>query len=342
MAGRLARAMSRRGLVIGRFMPPHAGHDFLFRTALGLCDALTIALCAADDDPIAGNLRAGWLGAMAPAALIAVLRQPPPFPAHDDAAQWRAWRDLALHACGGEIALVFASDPYVFPLANALGARPVLVDPAREAYPVSAEAIRRDAAAQWRFVPRIVRPFYQKRLTLLGPESVGKTRLAADLAAHFSTLVMPEYGRAYDSYYKSGKGWRPEDFVALALTHAAMRGAIAGDAGPLLIEDTDAVQTAVWSQHLVGAVAPALEEQERRDVADHYLVLSPDVAWRQDGVRYAGDAATRAYFFDEALRRLGRLGAPHDIIAGDDFNARRAAALAAAARAFGHLPCAGA
>ena len=53
----------------------------------------------------------------------------------------------------------------------------------------------------------------QKRLTLLGPESVGKTTLAERLAKRFDTELVREYGRTYDEKYmqsrfKQGKGWR--------------------------------------------------------------------------------------------------------------------------------------
>jgi len=77
----------------------------------------------------------------------------------------------------------------------------------------------------------------QKRLTLLGPESVGKTTLAERLAKRFDTQLVPEYGRTYDKKYmqsrfKQGKGWREQDLLAIAETHAAMREALAPLAGP--------------------------------------------------------------------------------------------------------------
>jgi NadR type nicotinamide-nucleotide adenylyltransferase len=219
-------------------------------------------------------------------------------------------------------------------LAQELGATPVLVDPDRETVPVSASEILAAPHRCWAFVPREVRPYFQKRLTLLGPESVGKTTIAAALAEKFNTRVMPEYGRIYDVAYKQGKNWRAEELVALAVTHRAMREAMQGLAGPLLIEDTDAVQTALWSLFLTGGVDPALEEIERKNLADHYLLLAPDVGWVQDGVRYAGDPAVRAFFFHEAERRLKQLGARYDVIRGADFGARRTASINAARRRF--------
>jgi NadR type nicotinamide-nucleotide adenylyltransferase len=323
-----------RAFILGKFMPPHAGHAFLFRTALELCQSLTILVCSTDGDEIDGALRADWTRAIEPRASVIHLHRDLPQSPEESPDFWPIWKAAIRETCGDGFTHVFASEPYVFRLAETLGAAPMLIDPAREAFPISASSIRAAPAAHWRFIPAPVRPFYQKRLTLIGPESVGKSTLAYRLPAKFQTLVAPEYGRAYDQYYKQGHDWRADDLAVLARTHVAMRRAIAGEAGPLLIEDTDAVQTAIWSLHLTGEIDPMLAMLERLSPADHYLLLSPDVAWTQDGVRYAGAEATRAFFFDEALRRLRALGASFDIIDGGDFDSRAERAFTLACRRF--------
>ena len=272
---------------------------------------------------------------MLPQARVIHLHKNLPQAPEDHPDFWAIWRGVIRDAHPAPLDFVFGSDAYLFRLAEKLGAAPVLVDPDREIFPVSGSAIRKDAAAHWSMISGPVRPHFQRRLMLLAPESVGKTRLAADLARHFSTMRMPEYGRAYDVHYKQGRNWRADDLVALAATHRAMRDAMRRDAGPLLIEDTDAIQTAVWSRHLVGDIAPALAEIEAATIADHYLVLAPDVAWVGDGVRYAGDEATRAFFFEEAKRRLRHYGAAFDVISGGDWASRRALAIRLAEKKFG-------
>jgi len=321
--------MTRRGFVLGKFMPPHRGHLFLCETALNMTDALTVLVCSTDDEPIDGARRYEMMRDMLPAARVIHLHKNLPQAPEDHPDFWAIWRSeiKALHP--EDVTHVFASEPYVFRLAETLGAAPVLVDPEREIFPISGTALRALSTQELKAPPRSVRPHNQKRLTLLGPESVGKSRLAADLAAHFGTRVMPEYGRTYDVYYKQGKNWRADDLVALAETHRAMRKAMRDEAGPLLIEDTDAVQTAVWSLFLVGEIAPALEQIERETLADHYFLLTPEVAWRQDGVRYAGAEDTRRFFFEEAERRLKSLGASYEIISGADWDLRTARALEA-------------
>ncbi|MEZ5922217.1 MAG: AAA family ATPase, partial [Parvularculaceae bacterium] len=95
---------------------------------------------------------------------------------------------------------------------------------------------------------------------------------------------------------------------------------------------TDALQTAIWSKYLVGDIPAALEKIERETLADHYLLLAPDVAWVQDGVRYAGDPETRAFFFNEIKTRLANYGAAFDIISGAGWDARTARAIEVATK----------
>ncbi len=326
--------MTRRGFLLGKFLPPHAGHRFLAETALAMMDETTALVCSTSADPIPGADRFDWMRAMLPRARVLHVHRDLPQRPEDHPEFWPIWREAILAMLPEPPTHVFASEPYVFRLAEELAAIPVLVDPDREIVPVSGAAILEAPHRNWHFIPREVRPFFQRRLTLLGPESVGKTTLAGDLARAFRTRAMPEYGRTYDVAYKQGKNWTPGDLVTLAQTHRAMREAMRGAAGPVLIEDTDAVQTAVWSQFLTGTVAPALEAIERETLADHYLLLAPDIDWVQDGVRYAGDAAARAFFFDEAERRLRRHGASYDVIRGKDWDARRAAAADSLRRRF--------
>ena len=47
----------RRGFLLGKFMPPHAGHMALIRAARALVDELTVLVCWQPGDPIAGETR---------------------------------------------------------------------------------------------------------------------------------------------------------------------------------------------------------------------------------------------------------------------------------------------
>jgi len=324
-----------RGFLLGKFMPPHRGHLFICDTARRMVAELTVLVCSTPHEPISGRARFLWVQEAVPYARVLHLHRDLPQHPEDHPDFWRTWREVIREFHPEPIDRVFAGEPYGFRLAEELGAAPVIIDPDREAFSVSGAAIRDNPAAHWNGLAAPARAGFQKRLTILGPESTGKSRLAAHLANKFRTRMMPEYGRAYDVYYKQshyakGTHWTGGDLMVLAETHAAMRAALSPLAGPLLVEDTDAIQTAVWAEHLLGKKLPALERFAAEDPADHYLLLSPDTPWADDGVRYAGAPETRQWFFDAAKARLNALGLSYDVIESADWEKRTADAEKAA------------
>ena len=325
--------MTTRGFILGKFMPPHCGHLFLCETASQMVDELTVLVCSIDAEPMDGALRFQWMKEALPNANVIHMHREIPQEPDDHPDFWTIWQDAIREYHPEPIDKVFASEIYVFHLAKKLNATPVLIDPDREVFPVSGTAIRNDPAAYWANLAPPARAHFQKRICLLGPESVGKSHLAADLAAHFGTRAMPEYGRTYDVHYKQrlhaqGENWKEVDLLAIAETHAAMRAALAPHTGPLLFEDTDAIQTAAWAEHLLGKPSEALGEFIDNDPhADHYLLLAHDVEWIDDGVRYAGDEKVRAWFFKRLEVWLKALKLNYTVIRGTTWSERTAQAI---------------
>ncbi len=316
--------MPTRGFLLGKFMPLHAGHVFLCDVASNLVDELTVLVCTRDCEPIEGILRADWVrrSVRNNVRVVHMHRDVPQEPGdHPDF--WSIWAGLVAEHHPAPIDVVFGSEDYVLKLAEVVGARPFIVDRDRQHVPISATRIRTDPVSHWAYVPPAVRPYYQKRICLLGPESVGKTTMAQTLAAHFQTLVVPEYGREYDALYRGGVGWSAEDFVAIVRGHIALRKEICGRAGPICIEDTDLIQTMAWAIYLLGDLPDALADMVQDwSPADRYLLLSPDVPWVDDGTRYAPDVDERAAFFDCLCGMLERYDLRFDVITGADWALR--------------------
>jgi NadR type nicotinamide-nucleotide adenylyltransferase len=164
-----------------------------------------------------------------------------------------------------------------------------------------------------------------KRVTLFGAESTGKTTLANDLARHFNTVVAPEYGRTYTETHGQDAS-SAEDMLRIAMGHLAARAEAASRANRVLIEDTDPVLTAVWSDMLAGKHDPWFDRFD--DYPDLYLVCDIDLPWVQDDVRYFADPERRRNFHLACERELISRGVTFVRISGTA-DQRRATAIEA-------------
>ena len=320
--------MKKRGFLLGKFLPPHAGHLFMCRTAQALCDELTVLVCTLDREPINGNLRYGWMKKLLPEARVIHFTKDVPQEPADHPDFWEIWKGICKTAHPEPIDTVFGSEPYVMRLAQELDAKPVVIDPERLAFPVSGTAIRDNPYAHWAMVPGAVRPYYQKRVVVIGAESTGKSTLAPQLARHFNTLYVPEYGRIYDAF-RTGE-WSAASFAEIEAGHGAMREALATEAGPLLIEDTDELATRVWETALNGT-SPDRPRPPR--LADLYLLLGTDLPWRDDGTRYMAETAFREKFQKAVEIELSEAGVRWQEIRGSG-DQRLETAIAAVTEAF--------
>lgn len=319
-----------RGFLLGKFMPLHQGHLMLIETAARLVDTLTVLVCTRACEPIDGDLRAAWMRVSVPEGvrIVHFTEDVPQEPAdHPDF--WPIWTAIVREAHPEPIDMVFGSEPYIEKLADCVSARPFLVDPDRRIVPVSATAIRSDPAANWAFIPPAVRPHYQRRFCLLGPESTGKSTLTRELATAFGMGYADEYGRHYDATFRNGTGWTEADFHTLADGHIALAETAAARSGPVFFEDTDLIQTMVWAEYLLGTPLPALAARlGPAHRAKRYLLLSPDVPWTDDGTRYAPDPETRRWFFDRLAALLQAHDLRFDVINGTDWPTRTTSASA--------------
>ncbi|MCF6273381.1 MAG: AAA family ATPase [Rhodobacteraceae bacterium] len=307
------------GVILGRFMPPHEGHVALVRTATYLVDRLTIILACAHDDPIPADVRRGWMEALFP--LTRVVLHCTSRPISTDSPEW-AGIIRRLHP--EPINRVIGSEDYLVPLAKALNAQHFILDPMWMAFPANSADIRADAFAHWQSLPSHVRPWYQKRLTLVGPESTGKSYMADLLAQKFGGPYVPEYGRPYEKYRSTGP-YRPEELHYIVDGHIAHRKTLALMAGPVLFEDTDPLLTAVWAEMLLGHSLPDLEA--RIELPEHYLLLDADTPWAEDPLRYYAKQELRVQFFEKIKAKLDAHGASYTLIKGS-YAEREAAAFA--------------
>ncbi|NIJ08112.1 NadR type nicotinamide-nucleotide adenylyltransferase [Sphingomonas vulcanisoli] len=308
------------GLIVGRFMPPHAGHMLLAGTARALVDHLVLAMIVGPEDAISPADRAAWMAELFPQAELVQVHAAPSGTDH--------WWEPMRAQLGRRIDLVFAGDGEALALASALGARYVQLDPEHQTLPISGAEILADLMGNWRFLPAPVRERFARTICLHGPESTGKSTLAPQLAAHFDTCWLPEYGRTYCETF--GLALTMADLLAIGRTHAAMTRAAKRLSSGRLILDTDPLMTAAWADMLFERSDPWFDHFD--ETADLYLLLDIDMPWVDDGTRFFGDEGRRRRFFECSRHQLEKRGLPYVLIGGpaEERLARSIEAIAAA------------
>jgi NadR type nicotinamide-nucleotide adenylyltransferase len=154
-------------------------------------------------------------------------------------------------------------------------------------------------------------------IVLTGSESVGKTSLAARLAAHYGVPCVPEFVRDYAAKKGAPLDFRDHGPIAkgqMALQEEYRERAAASDIR-LLVQDTDLVSTVVYCHHYFGRCPAFIEEAAVEHMANLYLLLDIDVPWVADGVRDRGDRRQEVQELFETT--LARFGAPVTRISGD-------------------------
>ncbi len=310
--------MTRRGFLLGKFMPPHAGHLALIRAARALVDELTVLVCWLPGDPVAGETRLAWMRELLPDCRVVGHGETVPQAPGDSADFWPVWCGIVAAVHPEPIDYLFAGEEYGAELARQVGGLFVplggrvlgLADDPLSG--LSASAVRADPAAHWPFLPPPVQAHYRRTVCLHGAESTGKTTLAALLAAETGALTVGEYGRSHCEVHRGPLTL--DDLLLIGRAQQAMIAAAQPWAGPLLIADTDALMTAAWVEILLGTRPAELMQAPK---ADLYLLFEPDLPWVDDGTRFFSDAADRHRFAKLVEQVLIDAGVPFARIAGE-------------------------
>lgn len=172
-----------------------------------------------------------------------------------------------------------------------------------------------------------------KIVVLAGPESSGKSVLAAHLQRHFGAKVLGEYVREYidtqqrDTHYG--------DIEIIAREQLAREDAARAAQPPLLVLDTHLLSNMLWSHALFDDCPPWLEPALLSRHYDLHLLLAPEgVPWVADGQRCQPELGQRQAFHRACEEWLDGHRQPWIALQGS-WAQRQAAAIAAVAHLLG-------
>lgn len=286
----------RRGIVVGKFMPLHRGHQLLIETALAHVDELTIGVYNTHlgqhwERLMPPEKRAQWVSKLYPSVKnIVVLPEPAELRGVIENVQdLNEGKYSPLYAKQveflGPFDYCFTSESYGAPWAAAMGAEHIQVDAARELVPVSGTVIRENAYNYRGLIDPIVYRDLIRKVVFVGTESTGKSTLAKFMAEEMDTLWCHEFGRELWEA-QDGGGIFP-DFLKIAQMQRMREQNAALHSNRFLFCDTNAWTTLQWCEMYYGGIA----DQRLRDLVDStindyiWFFCDNDFGWVDDGSR---------------------------------------------------------
>lgn len=300
--------MTKVGMYGGKFLPIHMGHVYSMIRASTMVDELHVIvsydekyekeLCKKGGHipNIPQEVRLRWW--------TQLTKDMPHVHVHavyeEQTGQFEDWKRGAvgiMDAIGKEIDVVFSSEHSYTPIFKELypDAEHVVIDSDRSTYNISATKLRTEGVMKhWDMLPEVVKPYFVKKVVVVGTESCGKSTLVKNLANLFNTTYVEEYGRTYYEKLGGCEGISlAKDYEEIAFEHKYHEKIQAEKANKVLFIDTEAIVTQYYSMLYLGNHNEVVESVALSQKYDLWLFLEPDVKWVNDGTRTFGEQEVR-------------------------------------------------
>ena len=294
----------KNGLVLGKMNPPHSGHLYLIDTAIQNSEHTHVVISHNKSQTIPGDIRYNCVKEIYkdnPNVTVYNFDDTG-LPQHDYECdtldEFYSYWIPEVYNLIKELDVVFTSEDYGESFAKYLGVEHFLVGKERFNFPISGTAVRQDPFDKWDFISEKIKPFFVKRIAIMGPESVGKSTITRELANWYQTNFVDEYGRIV--YESNGNKVSHEDFIPISEGRQSLEDWNLKKSNKLLFCDTEDITTYLflkmycddWTKEEDQWFLKTLSEKKKYDL---YILLKPDFEGVQDGTRNFLDQRQQHY-----------------------------------------------
>lgn len=308
-----------KGVVIGKFYPPHLGHHYLIDTAIKNSSQTDVLVVDNPQYDIPAHKRQAWIATRHPEARVLII------PDIGDDDNSNAWGEHTINFLGYRPDIVFTSETYGKPWAEAMQCKHIDVDIPRAKVPISGTKVREDLLESWNFLSDEVKAGLALRIVVVGAESTGTTTLSRDLADKLRVPWVPEIGRYYtESILTTDNPWTDDDFYRIGHLQQAYENEMAKRSDGVIVCDTNAVATELWQRRYMGRTTAEMRRIAAADKADLYIITGDEIPFVQDGIRDGEHIRHRMHQW--FIKHITKTGTPYIIVSGSK-NERVQAAL---------------
>jgi len=210
---------------------------------------------------------------------------------------WKSGADKIKEKVSKEINVVFSSEHDYTPIFSSLypNAEHVVIDSKRKNFNISGTEIRKYGVYKnWGMIPDVIKPYFTKKIAIVGTESVGKSTLTKKLAEFYNTNYVEEYGRTVCENLGGCDGIiNEDDFREIVYGHKLLEYENIKHSNKILFIDSEAVVSQYYSILYLSKSCNWIDDVIASQNYDLYIYLEPDVTWVEDGYRVHGEKRIR-------------------------------------------------